>query len=390
MSVVVSDRKKRNDVEEDDNIYYNIKIVGSDTDGNLPAVYNVSRTAPILYNPSNYELAVVRFSIPTFEIPLMVWGLEPWQPNPKLPNYNPSSKVGKFSVSMEYDGVEHTEFLEFIPNSTINQPQFGNAVYNLQELVNIINKAFAKCFWNNFDTTPPDPALTPRFPLAPPSTPPRMVFNAETQLLTIVFEEAYELQNPSISNVPLTETIKVFCNRELHALFPSFEFNYFAPSNSPYGPQLRYQWLPYNLQNNINSGNPLIPANQIWITQGYDTQGLMEDFQTILFETDHIPVESEFQPTINDTTRRILTDFQTTGKRDSDEVQYFGSGWKRYYNLKSDNPLNTIDLRALWEDKWGQTYPIIIGVNDTLTMKLLFRKKTALQLDEIDYSKDLD
>jgi len=178
-------------------------------------------------------------------------------------------------------------------------------------------------------------------------------------------------------------------NRELHSNFPSFPLNYFDPSNSPYGSQLRYQFLPYNLQNNVNAGNPLIPANQIWVTQGYDTQGLMEDFQTILFETDHIPVESEFQPTINDTTRRILTDFQTTGRRDSDEVQYFGSGWKRYYNLKSEYPLNTIDLRALWEDKWGQTYPIIIGINDTLTMKLLFRKKTALQLDEIDNSKDL-
>jgi hypothetical protein len=57
MSVVVN-RPYRNELGDDDNIYYNIRIVKNKNDLFSPAVYNVSRTSPIIDLPSNYELAV--------------------------------------------------------------------------------------------------------------------------------------------------------------------------------------------------------------------------------------------------------------------------------------------------------------------------------------------
>jgi hypothetical protein len=97
---------------------------------------------------------------------------------------------------------------------------------------------------------------------------------------------------------------------------------------------------------------------------------------------DTIPVEPEFQPTLNDTTRRLITDFEPIQEIDNREnFQYFGSGWKRYYDLKSAYPLREIDIKAFWEDKKGAVYPVYIGDGESLTLKLLFRKKLALQLE---------
>jgi hypothetical protein len=372
MSVSVN-RPYRNEQGDDDNVYYNIRIVKKQNELFSPAVYNVSRTSPIIDLPSNYELAVVRFSIPASNIPILVWGNDPYDPVS-----NSNSKVDKLSISLSFGGVDYTQVLEFIPNSSGND-FYGNTIWNYQEFCDIINQAFYKAFYADYPTN-----SVLRFPLAPPTIPPYLSYDATTQLCTLICEDTYSTGQAWLGGSP-TNTLKIYFNIALYQYFPSFK-SFEQEEQEP----LSHQILIRNTGNNTNANDPDIPTDLIYMVQEYTTLALWNDFQTIVFETDHIPVEPEYQPSVNDITRRLLTDFEPLSSiNDRQSFQYYGDGWKRYYDLKSHKELNQIDLKAFWEDKEGNIYPIYLGADEALTMKLLFRKKTSLQLDDIDGSKDL-
>ena len=371
----VKSLKPKTSIDDTDNVYYNIKMTNRGIGLFEVANFSVNRTSPIINDPNQYELAVTRFSVPASNIPIMVWGDQPYQPNPNLPNYNPSGKTDKFSISMTFDGYTVTKLLQFIPNTTGND-FYGNTIWNYQEFIDIINVALQECFSNNGGDGVKDVK-----PLAPPTTAPFMVYNPEDRLCSIYAETAYDTGNPSLflpPTPPPAPTIQVYFNTALFTYFPSFQ-SFEQEELEPLAHQILFKNLFTN--NTTYLGNPYYI-----MTQEYSTLALWNDFTTIVFETDSIPVEPEFQPSQNDVTRRIITDFEPFEDINNRETfQYSGSGWKRYYDLKSHYPLSTIDMRAYWEDRDGQLYPIYIGLDEALTMKLLFRKKTSLTLEETFY-----
>lgn len=371
--VVVDSKRPVIELDRDNNVYYNIKIVnrGDPTSNNKSknslAVYSVNRTSAILENPSDYELAVVRFSIPSTNIPIMVWGNSPYNRDT-----NPSSKVDKYIVSMEFNGTIISRPLVFIPNA--DDDLYGNTIWNYQEFIDILNVALQECFVD----------LKATEALAPPSVAPNFTFEPKTQLCSLYAPQTYDTGNPSITPYPPPPTIRVFFNTALFELFPSLQ----SYGSDTFGSPLNYQIL---IKNNYNNQATIGGVPYYFMEQEFSTLELWSDLQKIVFETDSIPVESEYQPTQNDTTRRIITDFEPEeGINDRQKIQYFGYGWKRYYDLKSTYPLNSIDLRAYWEDKDGQLFPIYLGQDEALSMKLLFRKKLPLQISSAFYGEDGD
>ena len=340
---------------EVNNVYYNIRIVKKLQDRFTPAVYSVNRVSPIIDVPNDYELAVVRFSIPASNIPIMVWGNSPYDSKT-----NPSSKVDKLSITLSYDGLDVTEILQFIPN-TIGNDIYGNTIWNYQEFIDIINVALDNAF-----TT-----LKTAKPLAPPTEAPYMTFNAQSELCSLYAQQLYDTT---------TTTILIYFNNPLYQFFPSFQAFGLDPSLPK-----AYQILVKDNKNNT----PISPVGYYVMLQEYTTLSLWNDFTTIVFETDTLPVEPEFQPSQNDTTRRIITDFEPLADINNRQAfQYFGSGWKRYYDLKSAYPLSSVDIKVYWEDRDGKLYPVYLGVDEALTMKILFRRKIGLQLEQAFYSGD--
>lgn len=117
--------------------------------------------------------------------------------------------------------------------------------------------------------------------------------------------------------------------------------------------------------------------------QEYTTLFLWNDLTTIVFETDSIPIEPEFLPAQKNIVRRLLTDFEPLSTINNRQAfQYYPQGKVRYYDMKSNYPMSRIDLRVYWEDADGNTFPVYLGENDVLTMKILFRKKTMVQLSQ--------
>ena len=326
--------------DKDNYVYYNIRIADdNDTGKNIPAVYSENRTDVIIENPSLYEMTVERFRIPSTNIPLLNWRENTW------------------AVTFSFDGLDETQYLQFVPNG-----YSGQQVFNIQEFIQSLNNATSTAF----------NVLKTAKPAAPPLTTPYFIFSPDTQLITLVIEDAFD---PNVAPV----TMKMYVNQPLFVYLSSL-LNYNEQSLG--NPFKAHQLLATNLYNNSFTQGALTFYNMI---QTYSTVALFSDIAQIILETDTIPISQEKQPGQVAKTRRIITDFEPLQQADDNtSFQFFPQGPLRYYDLESKYPLRQIDVKIYWADKEGNKYLITIPPDDSLTIKLQFRKK-YLPLEEIEY-----
>jgi hypothetical protein len=335
----------------EDNVYYNVRVYNPDNTL-IKAEFSEIRVQPILEDPSQYELAVVRFKVPALTIPIFLW--------PKLESGVEDNDY--YKITFSFGGVDYTQGLEFIPNA-VGPPLYGPSIWNYQEFINIINVGFEKCFYSDYPTN-----TVLRFPGAPPTEPPFMTYDAETTLCSIYAEQTYESQTT-------TPTIDMFFNIPLYTLFPSFPTFDFTEDPKT------YQVLIKNTKTNSTTYNGLpYFINE----QEYTTLFLWNSFQSIVFESDRIPVESEYLPSQTNVTRRVITDFEPLESVNNRQAfQFYPQGPLRYYDLKSNYPLRNIDIRVFWEDREGNTYPVYVDQGEIFSLKILFRKKRELALLDV-------
>ena len=342
---------------ENTNEYYNIRVVkpydSATQSKNVeePISFNTTRTSPVLDNPSDYELAVVRFYLPS-EVPIFIFDTAP-------------DGIAQFlEVGLSYDGYTKISQLIYAPYCSECFP--ANSVLFYQEFIDMINTAFQDAYSNGLD------GVKDVKPLFPPTTSPYMTYDATTQLCSLFAENAYA-----------TPDIKIYMNIVM--------YNRFFPSLPIRGVELYLTQDYANLRvqdnkNNTNASNPSIPVGYYQMLQEYSTIALWNDLQTILLETNAIPVEPEYEPTENDTTRRVLTDFEPAVDINNRQAfQYQPQGALRWYDLKSQYPLSTLDLKVYWQSKTGKVYPLPLLQGESATLKLRFRHKDTHEY----YDEDL-
>jgi hypothetical protein len=330
---------------DEDNVYYNI-VIKNDEPNVIEARFNENRVQPILDHPNEYEVAVVRFSVPSYNIPIMFF------------RNNTGDYVGEFyTITLSFDGVDITKQLQFIQNE--NPPLYKKeTIWNYQEMIDIINVSLKDAFTD----------LKNIKPLAPPTEAPFFTYDAKTKLISLYAQQLYDT-----NGVP---TIEIFCNDTLFRLFPTFQ----VKEDESLGIDKLQQFLVKD--NKLNSttynGSPYYIMEQ-----ESETLYLWYDFQSIAFETNNIPVNPEFLPAQNNVISRIITDFEPLSDDPSRQIfQFFPQGPLRYYDLRSAYPLKAIDLIVRWIDKERRSYPLYLSRGDLLTTKILFRKKSERVLRE--------
>lgn len=350
VKVPTSKPKKDSGKYESTNEYYNIRITNpynptATQSRPTPIVFNTTRTSPILQNPSEYELAVVRFYLPS-EVPIFVFdpdGIEPFM-----------------NVVLEYNGTQIQKQIIYAPYCPVCIPPRSVIFY--QEFLDMINTALTDAY---ADLKVAEPGL-------PPTAPPYMIYDASTRLCSILAETAYD------SNLP--NPVKIYFNTIMYErFFPSLllrdiqRFLGFAYT----------QIYVHDTKDNTNAFDSSIPVGYYRVRQEYSSLALWNDLQSVLLETDQIPTEPEFEPTENDTTRKVLTDFEpAVDINDRTAFQFFPQGPLRWYDLKSQYPLRSLDLRALWQSKTGKVYPLYLLQGESATLKIRFRKKGGLKSEE--------
>ena len=342
MATVNLNQKSSTIPDDADQIYYNVRING-EPDKLTIAKYSENRVVPILQNPSDYELAIVRFSVPTTQIPMFFWENDTW------------------GITLSYGVDNYFEYLQFIPNSFANPK---DTIYVPQEFVDSVNQAFTSIF----------STLKTAHPAILSTAPPVMTYDPITDLLTLNVQQNY-----------VVDGVKIYFNSALNTLMYSFQniFTEYPPSNKVYE-------IVVADRGGLNTGTLGGQASYL-MKQEFPTTFTWSTFSKLIFETSSVPVVRELDGAQKDVTSARLTDFNVpSGVRyNRDPLIFYPQGPLRYISLNSKYPLNRIDLQIFWQNKDGTNYPIYLTSSEDASVKILFRKKQSLRLQNyIDQSVD--
>lgn len=375
-----------------DNVYYNISIPHDDNiaiNGSpTPADYFEIRGTPLLPCPAeNYTMSVVRFSIPTSEIPIQIVPVD-------ISLSNADINKLLYSVTLKWGAFEHQVFLQWIPTNNYAEvpqtPQLAQDIkyapyyylYSVKHLISIINNALTSAYLQIQN----DGALI--------TAPPFMEYDEEPGRINLFVPNNY-----------IDEGVQIFANNTLNRNFGygfDQQLNGFIGVINGKNAEFLINRTGTNIESitaPINPVPPVIPffypvQDYVQLTQDYNTISDMTSFTSIVLISRSIPLRTEWTSTqtlkgpiplgdpipSNGTTQdsflNILTDFEvdiSSGFELRNKIIYNPTAEFRRATLLGGN-LTTIDVQAFWKDNYDNLYPIMIPAHDVLTIKLLFEK----------------
>lgn len=167
-----------------DHVYYNINLVNT-TNTVIQAQFADQKTQPILQDPSKYNVAIARASIPSASIPLFKF------PDSSVPTNN------QYWVTLVHTGSGDSYSTQLIYNNT--SVFNDNLVYNLHSFLHSINTAFSTAA-TNLNTAHPGTIVNP----------PIVVYDDDTGIYSLLVDSG------TFSNV------QVWWNMALYLKFGSF------------------------------------------------------------------------------------------------------------------------------------------------------------------------
>lgn len=315
-----------------DHIYYNVNLTNTDKTKTIRCAFESNRTQDILLNPSDYQFACERFSVPAIDIPIFIF-----RPN-------------TYKVSLTAHNTLYEEFLQFIPNENSNLQW----IWNYQEFIDIINKSYQNLF-NQAKTA---------FPSILSTTAPYFVYNADDKIISSYAE--INVNDP-------VEGLVVGMSSNLYVKLTSMPS--LAYYDNPGQPISKTFTIVYqNLKNNIE----VINGISYYKSAGeYSTLYTWNSITRLLFLTDSIPIASELVGNQKNITQKVLAEFVVPSNIDNRQsYQFFPQGEELlYYDLESTFPLSKIDVSVYWEDELGELYPLDLNYGENFSFKMLFKRK---------------
>ncbi len=396
-----------------DLIYYNATIInGNQTDVEAfphPDVkFNETRDQPIVSDASKYYMSVLRTIVngSNLDLPLFLCPIQINQDDVNLSIFSITLVINKnITTGTGEQNFQYTyqQFMEWSPeNQTAPIPpaptpfQWVDTTYywaytfnhvvglfntTIETAYNAIQTAF-NTWWPLNGGVGDAPALLTAVPF--------MNYNGQTNLFSLYFDQVgYNTSEPLDANIG--EQWQFWGNSNFYNLFNSFPSLLYSGRDSNFGQGCLYE--TYN-----NYGLNLYTYNDITyyvMTQDYPTTGAMwSPIDAIVLSTTLLPVVSEATGTpllannnnTSTTTQNaffpILTDIaiaQTSAANyKSDMIYYAPSGSYRFTTLSnSHNPINNIDLQLYWRNRQNQQlYPLTMPAQSSVSIKLLFQKRT--------------
>lgn len=322
---------------QNDHIYYNA-IIRNNTNNIKVAKFSETRQTALIDDPSSYYATIARFQVPTTQLPIF------------------NFINGSYSVTLTFNGVPFTTDLVFVRRDfAYPDEQF---IFDYQEMIDMINTAFATSFT----------ALKLAFPLAPPTVPPFMLYNGHEVGTSIRFEDQYD---PAVAS----PTIEVYMNSVLFSFFNNYLIDYLSFTAD--------EAVRFIVKDN---GNNVVGTDRI-MSQTYPTFYNWYDFKSLIITSNSLPIASEAigavvggQSGLN-TQLSIITDFVPTqwGTNDTaSKLVYSPEPQYRYLDMYSNQSIRKLDFQILYEDKFGQIRPLFLAPGQEASIKMLFVKKDVV------------
>lgn len=361
-----------------DRKYYNVAMANNESANSYTfAFYRDNFGQQILKDPSKYYLTILRFQIPTTNIPILI---------PEIASY-PNTDVDKTLYSITLTWYDNTTlpptkytsgetFLKFVtctplsiprpitpenPNP-MKEPNNYYFIYNYRAFIDMVNTTFETAY-NNLAS------VAGAIPGFPASTPPFITYNPTTYLMTFHFPQEY-LDQPAPSS-----QIFAFMNYKLFTFFDGVEFEFLSYQ---IGEGIRIKVLDYNGTN--------FTSNYYLMSQEYNSLPNWNVFKSIQIVSSYLPIENELIPipSYQDqgqyNSMSVVKDFVPVyeyGPEFRTFINYKNEGTYELINMNSNVPITTIDIAVYWLDRYGNRYLVSIPYNQILTIKFAFIKKST-------------
>ena len=362
------------DVDHTPNLqYFNFSLYNA---GNRPIIAKVldTRSTAVLNNPSEFELSVVRFNVPTNSIPT---SLVPFTNNPLIPTET------ILRVGLGYQG---NIIYQNVLLTTTNRPDDyifpSGAIFTYGQLLEYVNDAFATVYAQ----------LVLLYPLLTHTAPPFYVFDPATLLCNLYIPAEYTAYtaNPSPITIHLNEPLfeHYLCNVRARLTQPLGVIDWelivnentitttapaprvgLPPSLSVFAPPLYilYQDAPsiqrWNCLKNIVLTSSLVPTVPEYVNTPGGI-GASSPAQSGNTQSGSLP---------------IITDFLALGAldplRDRVAVEYVPTAEYRMVSMVGITPLFRLDLSVYWVDTYGGLHPLFITPLTGLDVKVMFRRR---------------
>lgn len=359
-------------------IYANVVLTNEDVN-NQPIIANYieEKSQSIINRADEYEVSVVRFSIPTTYIPLFLFEVQTGQPDINL---------GIYSITIRFGGVDYQRYVIFSPQdlgASIPPPPTTRQtrseyyfLYSYDYILSLFNTTLTNIV-NDINTAfPASLVYTPYFEL-----------DEATGLISLIIsDEYYDTSGVAeiYFNVPMTLLFEEYSGWYLPD--PPVNGKHFK-LDTRYNPQQACDVYGLTPPSAVAYGNPPTVSNFMKITAEYQNYKLWFPMKSLEFTTNLLPVQYDLQPSSttassiisNNVYRNIITDFEpiinSVGDTRNGSLQYYPQGPYRMVSLKGTHDIRKIQISVYWIDKFNNPYPIRIGYGESLSLKLLFRKK---------------
>jgi hypothetical protein len=340
-----------------DHIYYNV-LFKNNSDEMQDAYFTETRSNPILSRPNEYHMSIIRFSIPTFGVPLFVWPLNP----DRTPN---NTYYYFFFKYKNFQYISYVNFKSWVGSNDLP------SVFCVQNFLDMCNEALF--IGHDYMVT--------NVPGYPGTNPPYLMFEPSTQLLSLVADKGYTtILNPGPGEFP----IYLDANYQLHTFFESIPHAKILDIAS--GDSIRFV-IENTGDNEIVLKSPINPSNLYASVDGYKMTGEYHVVQnwsslkSIIITSINLKTKEELiqnQFTINqNSSLQILTDFEphATSLSEIRAWQNYNANIYRKVDLTSSSEIKNIDIQIYWSDKDNNIYRLKIPPTYYFSIKLLFVKK---------------
>ena len=365
-------------VSNSDVIYVDCSIPTPEDLGNqaVPATYNVTYDQAILDNPRDYFMAVVKFSIPLQNVPLIIF---PVNPNSGFTQVSPI-EVGVSTTASPY--TQFVENLIWVPRNLLPQPVNQNNpnkqivtdyyyLFDYDHFADLVTTALVTA-WTN--------AGSPGGAIAEPY----FFWDSDSNKFkwgtTIDFPDAgYTI----IYNQNFKSLVKGF-----HDIFDEGYYRLVitpSPGLVPSG-----KGIPQNTGTPAAPAGPawdsrlFYPLNTIFISPSYVPLDYFNSLRRIVITSNSLPAQKEYFPVAGErqtgipNTLGVISDFQVDIQNfpgAQTGIALFDAEIYRLIDLVSDHPMRKIDLALFWLDRFNNLYPIFLTVGESINIKLGFFNK---------------
>lgn len=381
--------------------YYNFTLFNN-TDKSIPANFLEDRVIPVLQNCQDWQVACVRFKIPSSAIPLF-----------------------KFEDDEYVIGIRNEAFptASLLTETVVYNPAYVSTsrldtterfIWSYTQFLLMLNETL-RLLWNQAIVNPNyiGPENTKPLDALTVSTPPYFKLDEGGSHLILVLPANIPPITDPINPADLAWTnfhpatgtlpgfgVSIFVSPKLQYLLSGFATRYDDVGLyffNPAAPKLTHQLLvnldPYKAVTlspivSINTGDVFIQERQYYIEwyQEYSCLYLWYALSRILLGT-AMPIEQESVGALNTggqpLTQRVLTDFEVVSDRTPalrDFIEYQPASDYRYTNFQTNGELRKIDLRLSYQDNSLNTYPINILPGSGINVKLQFKRRKARNL----------